>query len=34
MIREIFTKWVMASRKNTRSIPEPRILSLYCWRNI
>ena len=34
MIREIFTRWVMASLKNTRSIPEPRILSLYCCRNI
>lgn len=32
IMREILTKWIMASLKNTKSIPAPRILSLYCWR--
>lgn len=30
MIRDIFTMWIMASRKNTRSIFDPRIVSFNC----
>lgn len=29
-----FTRWSMASGKNTRSIPAPRTISLNCERNI
>ena len=34
MRRDIFIKWTIASLKNTRSIPEPLIVSLYCWRKL
>ena len=34
MMRDTFTRCIMASLKKTRSMPDPRMPSLYCWRNI
>ena len=32
--RDIFIKWTMASLKNTKSIPDPRTVSLYCCKKL